>query len=338
VAPSPSGTAPMLTLFSGVRACYVQPAALFAAGALNEALRRSAAHVFVESLAEDFLAEPHSVSPEARVVVGNVPLGAAEGDARPASSVSRLERSVLRLREDDFHHLARVLRLRRGEEVSVSDGAGSWSVCRWDGSTELQPAGCVAYEPRPSPSLTVAFALTKGAHPEWAVQRLTEVGVDRVMLFTSARCVARWPADAASRRLARLREVARQAAMQSRRVWLPALDGPYAFSDLVAQLGKGLAPQSAPKGGAGQVASAVAAAGGAGVALAVPGGRPLTLATPTVLIGPEGGWADHELAAVKSHVSLGPHVLRSETAALAAGVLLVALRSGVLRSPARGPG
>jgi 16S rRNA (uracil1498-N3)-methyltransferase len=50
------------------------------------------------------------------------------------------------------------------------------------------------------------------------------------------------------------------------------------------------------------------------------------LATPTVLIGPEGGWTDRELNAVPNHVRLGPHVLRAETAALAAGVLLSALR------------
>jgi len=51
------------------------------------------------------------------------------------------------------------------------------------------------------------------------------------------------------------------------------------------------------------------------------------LATPTVLIGPEGGWSDEELDAVPNQVGLGPHVLRAETAALAAGVLLAALRA-----------
>jgi 16S rRNA (uracil1498-N3)-methyltransferase len=222
------------------------------------------------------------------------------GGGRPLGS--------LRVREEDFHHLSKVLRLRLGEQVTASDGAGSWLVCRWKGLRELEPAGPCAHEAAPSPPLTVAFALTKGSHPEWAVQKLTEVGVDRVVLFTSARCVARWSPESAPRRLARLREVARQAAMQSRRVWLPVVEGPLSFSDLVGSAG-------------------------AGVALAVPGGEPPGLETPTVLVGPEGGWADHELEAVVAHVSCGPLVLRSETAALAAGVILVALRSGLVGRP-----
>lgn len=207
--------------------------------------------------------------------------------------------------EADFHHLSRVLRLRPGEAVSASDGAGWSRLCSWAGAPLLEPAGDAVFERRPEPEVAVGFALTKGAHPEWAVQRLTEAGVDRVVLMTTAHCVARWaPADV-PRRLGRLREVARQAAMQSRRSWLPAVEGPLAFSELVG-------------------------AGPAGVALAVPNGAALSLATPTVLVGPEGGWAGEELDAVRTHVALGPHVLRAETAALAAGLLLVALRAGLM--------
>ncbi len=68
------------------------------------------------------------------------------------------------------------------------------------------------------------------------------------------------------------------------------------------------------------------------MALGVPGGAPLNLSTPTVLVGPEGGWSDSELAAIPSsrHIGLGPNVLRAETAALAAGLLLVALRTGLV--------
>ena len=84
------------------------------------------------------------------------------------------------LTEEDFHHLARVLRLRAGEVVSACDGLGAWRLCEWTGSHELSPAGEVAHEARPAPVLTVGFALTKGDNPEWAVQKLTEAGVDRV--------------------------------------------------------------------------------------------------------------------------------------------------------------
>ena len=242
-----------------------------------------------------------------------------------------VEVPALKLSEADFHHLSRVLRLRPGEAVSASDGAGRSLACRWTGARALEPAGDISYQDRPWPPVTVAFALTKGEHPEWAVQKLTEAGVDRVIVMTTARCVARWGAGDSPRRLARLREVARQAAMQSRRVWLTSVDGPLTFSQLVSAGGVVTVSESS------DVHAGAAPAGAAGVALAVPEGSPPSLATPTVLVGPEGGWSDEELAAVVNHVALGPHVLRAETAALAAGVLLAALRSHLVAEVPRAP-
>ncbi len=264
--------------------------------------------------------------------------------------VEDVEVPALNLRDADFHHLSRVLRLRPGEAVSASDGAGRSLACRWTGARALEPASEISYQGRPWPPLTVAFALTKGEHPEWTVQKLTEAGVDRVIVMTTAHCVARWGAEDPPRRLARLKEVARQAAMQSRRVWLPSVEGPLTFSQVVsasqlvstggvvsagepsdAQAGAALQAGAAPAG------AAPAGAAPAGVALAVPDGSPLSLAMPTVLVGPEGGWSDEELGAVVNHVALGPHVLRAETAALAAGVLLAALRSHLVAEAPQAP-
>jgi 16S rRNA (uracil1498-N3)-methyltransferase len=229
------------------------------------------------------------------------------------------------LAEHDVHHLSRVLRLRPGEAVSVSDGQGGVQVCEWAGGPALGPVGPLVRHSRPTPPLTVGFALTKGDHPEWSVQKLTEAGADRVVVVLSARCVARWPAAKQDRQLQRLREVARQAAMQSRRAWLPVVDGPVPFTDLVADLRR-LGPADPVAGGRG--------AGMAPVSLAVPGSGPISLSTPTVLVGPEGGWTDDELAAVPHHVGLGPHVMRAETAAVAAGVLLAALRAHLVAETA----
>ncbi len=225
--------------------------------------------------------------------------------------------------DQDVHHLSRVLRLRPGEMVSASDGRGGSRLCEWAPSGPgLHPVSAPTWEPAPEPEVTVGFALTKGEHPEWAVQKLTEAGVDRIVIMTAERCVTRWSPSGASRHLERLREVARHAAMQSRRSWLPTVEGPVAFSDLAL-------PETGD--GAGQAGQGTGETG-AGLALAVQGGAPLTLATPIVLVGPEGGWSEEELAAVPDarHVSLGPNVLRAETAAMAAGVLLVALRAGLV--------
>ena len=99
------------------------------------------------------------------------------------------------LSDKDVHHFSRVLRLRPGEVVSVSDGRGGSRLCEWAWPPPLrcgpaQPSP--TWEPPPDPLLTVAFALTKGEHPEWAVQKLTEAGADRVVVMVTDRCVARW--------------------------------------------------------------------------------------------------------------------------------------------------
>ena len=135
------------------------------------------------------------------------------------------------------------------------------------------------------------------------MQKLTEVGVDRIVVLHADRSVVRWEGERVVRHLERLRRVAREAAMQSRRCWLPQLSGPL------------------------DVAHA-AASGGA--ARCERGGQPPTLQCPVLLVGPEGGWSDTERAAVVHNVALGPHVLRVETAALCAGTLLTALRSGLV--------
>jgi 16S rRNA (uracil1498-N3)-methyltransferase len=222
--------------------------------------------------------------------------------------VDDLARPVLT--ERDVHHFGRVLRLRPGETVSVSDGKGGTRLCQWLGDG-LGLLTAPSWEPPPHPLLTVGFALTKGDNPDWAVQKLTEAGVDRVVLIVSDRCVARWRPGQEDRQLDRLREIARQAAMQSRRSWLPLVDGPVPFPALVP------AERGQTSGD---------------IALAVQGGVPLALSTPTVLVGPEGGWSDEELAAVPEarRIGLGPNVLRAETAAVAAGLILAALRAGLV--------
>ena len=188
--------------------------------------------------------------------------------------------------------------------LSVTDGAGSCRECAFSGSASLVPAAEVSFVPRPTPAVTVAFAPVKGDRPEWAVQKLTELGVDRIVLMSTARGVVRWDAGRGESHLARLRKVARAAVMQSGQCWLPVVEGMVGLSSLV----------------------------GSG-ALCVPGGGPPSLERPMLLVGPEGGWEEAERSAAAAagfpSVGLGPTVLRTETAAVVAGALLCGLRAGV---------
>lgn len=218
---------------------------------MNPRLRRSAAHVFVDSL-----------------------------DAPDLSA-------------DDAHHLGRVLRIRPTDEITVSDGAGAWAPARWAADAGISLVGEVHSEPAP-PSVGVVSAVPKGDRCDWMVQKLTELGVDRIGLVSLTRSVVRWDDARADKQLARLRRIAREAAMQSRRVRLPAVSI-VEWSELV---------------------------GHPGVALAEPDGGPLDPDVTTVVIGPEGGFTGEELEAVPRAVALSPLVLRVETAAVAAGVLL----------------
>lgn len=205
---------------------------------------------------------------------------------------------------EDRHHLERVLRLRPGEPVSVSDGAGGMQDCVWAGGDHpLEVTGPRQFQPAPTPPVTIAFALTKGEKPEWVVQKLTEVGVDVIVPFRADRSIARWDDVKAQRQRDRLVTVARQAAMQSRRAWLPLVEPVSDFGAVAARPGAVLADRG--------------------------GDRP-SLERPVVLIGPEGGWSDTERNRGLPTVSLGKNVLRAETAAMAAGLLFCTLRAGLM--------
>jgi 16S rRNA (uracil1498-N3)-methyltransferase len=142
------------------------------------------------------------------------------------------------------------------------------------------------------------------------VQKLTEIGIDRIVPLITDRSVVRLDEDDATRRGERFRRIAREAGVQSRRVRLPVVEDPMTMANFLA----GLDPAFA-----------------AGTAIAEPGGGPVTSVLDTILVGPEGGWSDAELEQNSVRVGLGSGVLRAETAAVVAGTLLVASRSGLIR-------
>ena len=197
------------------------------------------------------------------------------------------------LSDVDAHHLLRVLRVKSRDVVTVSDGGGRWRTCFIDSDAKIEVTSDVATEAAPKWHLTVAFSVVKGDRPEWTVQKLTEIGVDEiVVLAPTTRSVVRWDAGRANKNLEKLRIVAREAAMQSRRVWLPKV------SDVVtlAQLSDAF--------------------------IADPTGEVLNASHRSIAIGPEGGFTQDEISAGKGVVSLGDTILRAETAAISAAVLM----------------
>lgn len=195
----------------------------------------------------------------------------------------------------DDHHLRRSLRTRPGDALTIGDGAGRWrTAVLTDGGVEA--TGDVVEVPAPSSPVTVGFTPVKGVRPEFVVQKLVELGVDRIVPLVADRSVVRWDGGRAARQVDRFSVVAREAAMQSRQVRLPTVAAVTAVGELLAV---------------------------EGVALAHPGGEPLTAPLPVLLVGPEGGWSDAELAGAGTLVGLSASVLRAETAAIVAGALLV---------------
>jgi 16S rRNA (uracil1498-N3)-methyltransferase len=225
-----------------------------------------------------------------------------DGQGGPHVFVESVESPTLS--PSDRHHLERVLRLRAGDALTVSDGRGWWLRCKY--GAPVQAAGAPQLVTLREPEIVVAFAPVKGDRPEWVVQKLTELGVDRIVVLRADRSVVRWDGDRAAKQLERFERVAREAAMQSRRCHLPAIEG---ISDIAALSERW------------------------DVVRAERGGTPLTLAHPVVAIGPEGGWTDEERDLMPESIGLGDHVLRAETAAVTAGALLTALRGGWVPQP-----
>lgn len=219
-----------------------------------------------------------------------------DGSHGPHVLVDSVERP--RLSDEDRHHITRVLRVGDGDPLTVGDGAGRWRPCRL--GTEPDPTDRVHVVAEPAPVIGVAFALIKGGRPELVVQKLTELGVDRIVPFTAGRSIVRWDDTKAKKNHGRLHKVAREAVMQCRRAWLPTIEPVTTFDAVAAQPGASMADRT---------------------------GGPVDLAAPLVMIGPEGGWDEREATSMLPRVRLAEPVLRAETAAIAAGVLLASARS-----------
>lgn len=201
----------------------------------------------------------------------------------------------------DGHHLSRVLRLKKGASVTIADGMGAWRLGTWT-EQGVEPNSSTFELPPPTPLFRVGFAPTKGDRPEWTVQKLTELGVDVITPLQCDRSVVRWDRDRAARQRERWQRIARESSMQSRRVRIPIVEEPMALAH--ADL-DGLVLRADPDG-----PSPISV---------LLGERRQKV---TVLVGPEGGFSPAEIHAWPHTVTLGSQILRSETACLAAAIVV----------------
>ncbi|MFG1932273.1 16S rRNA (uracil(1498)-N(3))-methyltransferase [Mycobacterium sp. NPDC048908] len=212
---------------------------------------------------------------------------------------------------DEGFHAANVRRIRRGEELDLGDGAGTVAHCVVDdvgkGRLTAKVLDRTTVDPA-SPSVTVVQALPKSDRSELAIELATEAGADAFVAWQAARCVARWEPEAKiDKGLRRWQAVARSAARQSRRPYIPPVSGVVSTAELAQRV--------ADSGVTALVLHESATARLTDVPLAQEDSLLL-------MVGPEGGVSDEELAVLSEAgatvVRLGPTVLRTSTAAAVA--------------------
>ena len=215
---------------------------------------------------------------------------------------------------DEGFHAANVRRIRSGEELDLGDGVGAVAHCVVEDAAKGRLTARVLsrrmIDP-PAPPVTIAQALPKSDRSELAIELATEAGADAFVAWQSERCVARWDGSArVDKGLRRWQAVARSAARQSRRPYVPSVTSLVSTPELVAAVG------------------AITADGAVVLALHESATLPLTevplvqARSVMLIVGPEGGITDDEVAALSAAgaavVRLGPTVLRTSTAAAVA--------------------
>ncbi|MGB2921671.1 MAG: 16S rRNA (uracil(1498)-N(3))-methyltransferase, partial [Mycobacterium sp.] len=138
---------------------------------------------------------------------------------------------------DEGFHAANVRRTRPGEHLDLSDGAGAVAHCVVEDVAKGRLTARVQERHQvqpPVPGITVVQALPKAERSELAVELATEVGADAFVAWQASRCVARWDGPAKIEKgLRRWRAVARSAARQSRRPYIPAVEGVVSTGELI---------------------------------------------------------------------------------------------------------
>ncbi len=245
------------------------------------------------------------------------PLAARALSVRVFVEPSALVRGELQLLGEEHHYLTRVRRQEVGATICLLDGDGRWAdaeiIAIDEQSTTIRVA--LPQQMRPATfSLSVAPALIKGERMDQAISKMVELGVQRISPLTTEHTIVRLVGERAGRRLARFRSVCKAAARQSRNARPPSIDPIRSFEDFLAQASQAelkLIPETA-SGNAPPLAKVL------------PSTPPRSA---VALIGPEGGFSTAELVLAKdagfTPVSLGPRILRAETACISITAMLM---------------
>lgn len=218
------------------------------------------------------------------------------------------------LEGSEGRHAAVVRRIGVGERVVLTDGQGLRATCVVTAAGKTGIVATVeevAAEPLVGPFLTVAQAIPKGDRAELTVEVLTEIGADEIVPWAAHRSIGQWRGERRAKALAKWQNASREAAKQSRRARFPQVSDVVDLTGLVGLVGRCDLAVVLHEEAASPVAELDLA--GAGSVL--------------LIVGPEGGVSPEEieaLTAAGAHVCrLGPTVLRTSTAGLAAAAALL---------------
>lgn len=242
-----------------------------------------------------------------------LPLFTKDFDALPT------ENSIVVLDGVEGKHAATVRRMRAGEGIQLTNGAGMRIVGEVVSAAEQRleiRVSTATFEPKPTPELILIQALAKGDRDELAIQAATELGVAAVIPWQAERSISRWEGSKIAKGVERWQTIVTEAAKQALRVYTPVVELPVTTKQLVGLVSnftsvlvldptavERLSQTELP--GAGSVA---------------------------IVVGPEGGINEHELSVLQQagavRVRLGEEILRTSTAGMAA---IAALQSRLNR-------